>query len=682
MLPNTIPYENDEVFYSWIMHIIMHNYGSQSYARAFREWMNPEKFKDLAHAPRVNYDFKENLYYWIKNVGWSLQDAMKYFTQTSLYPMMSSFMKSHQRNLYILLAFGKLTMPQINALNTILTTITTRLKLCPECAKEEIKSKGIFWYHRAHQIPGVTACYKHGCKLNKAPQQKFHEMNIDEVDLGNIQVANDIEREYAVFTHQYLNDSECCMYDNMHEFTMMKIKEKFPIDTGIEFEKYTKENGYYSLFSMKPSYFIYRKNEEGTFFDPQNDLVALFALYRDLRNLKDDAKMIKYQKKYIFEQQQMMKFIDQYTKWYEKTQKTDVSARNPRSKELFLKEIYDLTGDEYRLIGEYEKSDEKVTLLHTKCNHTIEMAPISFLSGKRCRYCRQLTYVKDFCRYVENATNNRYTVLGRASNNLYVVHDRETLLDYTLGKAKTLQELNRKSGSSIYFEHIQANKEDLNTTSKQVYNAICENTLSNAPIFLEDIRKVYFNRSNALIKSSFTKLVKEGLIVKCYPGVYRFPKDEFSDLQLLEAKYIKRGGKIIGAYYGNSLASMVLGLNPLDDTKKYIMSNKESLVHGRKINIFGIPIRIKGCKIEITRENYIILQTVDFLLNYWKYTDDDCEKIISSITAYWIKNKITADFIRQYQEKYDWKQNKLYDRAIEVLKCAYQKKENDAKNVD
>ena len=55
---------------------------------------------------------------------------------------------------------------------------------------------------------------------------------------------------------------------------------------------------------------------------------------------------------------------------------------NPRSKELFMEEINAITGDEYRLIGDYENSAKKVTLLHTKCNHIFEMKPINFFGRK------------------------------------------------------------------------------------------------------------------------------------------------------------------------------------------------------------------------------------------------------------------------------------------------------------
>jgi hypothetical protein len=35
------------------------------------------------------------------------------------------------------------------------------LKFCPACAQEDMKSYGVSYWHRSHQIPGIEACYKH-----------------------------------------------------------------------------------------------------------------------------------------------------------------------------------------------------------------------------------------------------------------------------------------------------------------------------------------------------------------------------------------------------------------------------------------------------------------------------------------------------------------------------------------
>lgn len=40
-----------------------------------------------------------------------------------------------------------------------------KLKYCPVCMKEEVEAYGESYWHREHQIPSITACRKHKCRL-------------------------------------------------------------------------------------------------------------------------------------------------------------------------------------------------------------------------------------------------------------------------------------------------------------------------------------------------------------------------------------------------------------------------------------------------------------------------------------------------------------------------------------
>lgn len=682
MIPNIIPYEDDELFYSWIMHIIMHNYADESFMKTFSEWLVPTNYHNRSHEPiKPNYDFKQNLYYWIQNAGWAEQVALDVFMKTSLFPIMSPFMTQYQRELYLVLAFKKLTALQINTLKSVLSTITPNLKLCPECAKLEINNKGTIWYHRAHQIPGVTACHKHGCKLINSPGRKFHELNIREINLSDVSPATETEIKYACFVFEYMNDSECCRYDHMYEFINKKIKSIFCENTGVAFQKYTKEKECDFLFSMKPSYLVNRTGETGTFFDPQNGLAALFTLFGDINTLKTCAKEIETQESYYVDNGKIIKNVDDYADRYIKIHQSEVSAINKRSKELFEIEMKMLTGNEYSLIGSYVDSSEKVKICHKGCNQITEMKPISFLNGKRCKYCKQISLFKDFCEYVEEATNGRYTVTGRASNNLYIIHDRESLLDYNCEKGKAIQELKRKDGST-YFETPRIYDGEIESAFYKIYQDIQKYEHLGIPVFLEDIRKTEAEIPDYTVKRVFSTLEQKKCIVKCYPGVYRFPEDKFTELELLERKYIKRGNDIIGAYYGKSFASMELGLNLVDDSVRYIITNKEAGTHGRSITVYGIKIRVKGPSTKITKDNYFIIQTLDFLLSFWKYTNAGKEETVLSIVNYWIKHEISVDKIKKYLRFFDWKQNNIYKYALEKLEWEYQRKEKDDRKED
>ena len=60
-----------------------------------------------------------------------------------------------------------------------------------------------------------------------------------------------------------------------------------------------------------------------------------------------------------------------------------------KSTEHFKKEISNIVGDEYSVIGEYKNNKEKVKMLHNNCGNEYEVTPGHFLSsGRRCPYCK------------------------------------------------------------------------------------------------------------------------------------------------------------------------------------------------------------------------------------------------------------------------------------------------------
>ena len=78
-------------------------------------------------------------------------------------------------------------------------------------------------------------------------------------------------------------------------------------------------------------------------------------------------------------------------KFYNTGQRCPVHATNRlKATSFFKKEVVELVGDEYKVLGEYEGAHEKIKIRHhsERCNnHEFEMAPTDFLSGQRCPKC-------------------------------------------------------------------------------------------------------------------------------------------------------------------------------------------------------------------------------------------------------------------------------------------------------
>lgn len=69
------------------------------------------------------------------------------------------------------------------------------MKYCPLCADEDRKQYGETYWHRKHQIRGVTVCYKHGCMLENSSvtaksEQTFTLCPADEYAVQNIAKAS------------------------------------------------------------------------------------------------------------------------------------------------------------------------------------------------------------------------------------------------------------------------------------------------------------------------------------------------------------------------------------------------------------------------------------------------------------------------------------------------------------
>lgn len=63
-----------------------------------------------------------------------------------------------------------------------------------------------------------------------------------------------------------------------------------------------------------------------------------------------------------------------------------------KTHEEFVKEVFDLVGNEYEVISQYKTSKEKIVMRHHICNKDYEVKPSNFLSGKRCPWCNHPTF--------------------------------------------------------------------------------------------------------------------------------------------------------------------------------------------------------------------------------------------------------------------------------------------------
>jgi len=89
-----------------------------------------------------------------------------------------------------------------------------------------------------------------------------------------------------------------------------------------------------------------------------------------------------------------------------------------KTNEQFIKEVHELSGDEYIVLGQYINAREKIKIQHNKCKNSWDILPNSLLSGIGCPYCggtMQKTH-EIFKKEVYDIVGDEYTVLTNYIN--------------------------------------------------------------------------------------------------------------------------------------------------------------------------------------------------------------------------------------------------------------------------
>lgn len=85
----------------------------------------------------------------------------------------------------------------------------------------------------------------------------------------------------------------------------------------------------------------------------------------------------------------------------------------------FKTAVHNLVGDEYSVLGEYIENSEKIKIKHNSCEHVFNMLPSNFLFGQRCPQCMRPNYNKDtkqFKQEVYELVGDEYEFLEEYEN--------------------------------------------------------------------------------------------------------------------------------------------------------------------------------------------------------------------------------------------------------------------------
>ena len=143
------PYKN-ELLASWFVRLAAQN-GIDSPTRFLKAYVCPQKAeKAIQNTLSCTNQY---LLYFCEQCGFSLYDLLVNHTE---YPAIAPFLTAYQQSKIMLSVSG---VPMGSSINRFIKTAN----VCPECQQEQP------YIRVAHNLPGVRACWKHGCSLDGMP---------------------------------------------------------------------------------------------------------------------------------------------------------------------------------------------------------------------------------------------------------------------------------------------------------------------------------------------------------------------------------------------------------------------------------------------------------------------------------------------------------------------------------
>ena len=681
IIPVVIRREEDELLYSWLLRLSDANGFSngRSFVNAF---ITPNATTSEKRRRVLKYDLLEDF----EDIYVALstkEDKLKLFINSSIFSYYAPFLTRDQQAGIINETF--INNGNKSDISVTRTKMISELRLCPKCMEEDTIRCGRWYYHRAHQLPGVCTCSKHHIPLRKYSGIPMHE--IEDAPYTVPVEAFPKADEVTDFSDYLLNTLLNIASGELKSVLIKKISHMYSDDALSVRNEYLR---YFGGVNDEADFDrLWKALYSERYLDPVLTVRLCVMLYSGPKEFEEEIKGYNTTHIDINKLQSLnchlygresnvvvevrhscgavmcISPIELTNGWkcpYCESARDalEPSRRSPTEwdENRFIQEIYDLTGDEYTLLGSYAGMNTGVSIKHNKCGKVQRYKPAAFLDGSRCKYCNEYISENHFKRIVSEVSLGRYEVTSKRTENLYTITDTSTGRRVDLSKAKILQELRRPTSSELLPLDAVGKEPDNSTAIATTERWITENCQHGVPIFLEDID--IEGIPYPILKKCVESLCKQKKILKFIaPGIYMFAEDDISDDCIVEAKYLVRNGKRIGYPIGSN-ALYLLGIIRDKPDEYRVVTNKETSknVTGRTKTFLGHKLRIHGSEIWIDESNWKILMVLDTVVNLRKYLHGaDYASAMVKLIEFVKSNNLTPVDFSQYQGKYVFSYN-------------------------
>lgn len=178
------------------------------------------------------------------------------------------------------------------------------------------------------------------------------------------------------------------------------------------------------------------------------------------------------------------------------------------------------------------------------------------------------------------------------------------------------------------------------------------------PIFVNDIYKEFTEISEGTIRSLFKRFSDSGVLEKVDNGVYALPnkgsvlgKATVYVSNVIENKYIRNEkGQRIGYISGINFSNQI-GLTSQTASVNTIYSNNVSNKK-RITTLKNSRLIINAPRVEVTDQNYKLLQILDLLNDFEKYSEQDLKTASNKILAFLGEVKLKNEEVELVVSKY------------------------------
>lgn len=192
----------------------------------------------------------------------------------------------------------------------------------------------------------------------------------------------------------------------------------------------------------------------------------------------------------------------------------------------------------------------------------------------------------------------------------------------------------------------------------KIYMFIKNNYKASQPFFLKDLYAQFPEIKEGTIRESIRRLLNEEKILKAKNGVYELPNPNrvlkshvVNTANVVEQTYIKDNkNNIIGYRSGINFANM-LGLTSQTASVEVVYSNVVSN-RKREIKLNKSRLIINAPRVEVTNENYKLLQVLDLLTEFEKYSEYDLKQVELKLLSYISNIKLSYGELERIVEAY------------------------------